>query len=118
MRGKLSLDQAVAEFHIAMRAHVGPERLERASPAPFKTREEIDAFRYGFAERLIRRACPDAGTCVQHRCRRARRCRHLADLDARRKGRQDEREGRPPSAHALRHAIWIFMNACRADCPE
>jgi hypothetical protein len=116
--GKLSLDEAVAKFHIAMREHLGPERLERAAPTPIKTCEEMDAFNYGFAERLIRRACPDAGTCAQHRCRRARRCRHLADLEARRKGCQDDRDGRPASAHALRHAIWIFVNACYPDGPE
>ena len=117
MRGKLSLDQAVAAFHIALGEHLGPERLARAAPAPFKTREEMDAFNYGFAERLIRRACPDAGACANHRCRRARRCRHLADLDARRKGCQDDRQGRPPSSHAVRHAIWVFMNACEPDAP-
>jgi hypothetical protein len=114
----LTLNEAVAEFHNAVRTHLGLERLAQAAPPAFKTREEMDAFNYGFAERLIRRACPDAGTCAEHRCRRARRCRHLADLDARRKGRQDEREGRPASAHALRHAIWIFMNTCCAGRPE
>ena len=109
---KLTLNQAVAQFHAILREHLPPEPLARAGPSVPETHEEAEARRFRLAETLLRLACPDARRCTDHRCRRSGRCRHLADLAARKQGPPRRQEDdRPPAAHALRHAIWVYMNA-------
>jgi hypothetical protein len=110
---KLSLDDAVAEFHKTLRAELarlGP--AFGAKPALYVPEKPGEAERrhFALAELLLRLACPEL--CKDPRCRRAGVCRHLIDLDARRRAPRpvNPESRRPPSADAARHAMWVFMN--------
>jgi hypothetical protein len=106
---KLTLDAAVAQFNLLLREYLG-SRIYTGSYDP-EPPEITDARYFRWAQMLIRLACPDPAACANRRCRRGG-CRHPADLAATRKAPPlQEIEGRPPAIHALRHAIWVYMNA-------
>ena len=107
---KLTLDEAVAQFYRLLREAWGPQ-LESCSYGP-EAPEITEARYFRWAEALIGVACPEPADCANRRCRRSGRCRHLADLAARKEGPPRRQEDdRPPATHALRHAIWVYMNA-------
>jgi hypothetical protein len=110
---KLTVDEAVAEFHLLLRAELGALPAWLSGPQAPEMHEEAEARYFRCAEALLRLACPDPTRCADQRCRRGCRCRHFADLDARRQGRrrQEPPTRRTPGALALRHAIWVFMNS-------
>ena len=106
---RLTLDQAVAHFHILLREELGA-RIESGSYAP-EAPEITEARYFRWAEALIRTACPDPPRCANRRCRRGG-CRHLADLAAKQKAAPpQEFDGCTPAHHALRRAMWVYMNA-------
>jgi hypothetical protein len=109
---KLTVDEAVAEFQLMLRAELGT--LPRPAPGEgggLPTPEVDEELRFRAAEMLLRIACPDLSLCTDRRCRRGGLCRHLADLALRREGRyRIPNSRRTPGALALRHAIWVCMN--------
>jgi hypothetical protein len=75
------------------------------------TPAEDEDLRFRCAEVLLLIACPDPALCADRRCRRGGVCRHLVDLEARRKGRYHAPNSRrTPGASALRHAVWVCMS--------
>ncbi len=112
---KLTLNEAVAQFHHLLK-EVYEARMRNHSdgggaPAGPLSEEDYETEKFQFAGLLIELACPDPAKCANRRCRRSG-CRHLADLAARRKGLQRRYEDvRTPATHALRHAMWVYMNA-------
>jgi hypothetical protein len=115
---KLSVNEAVAEFGRMVSAGRGPPATSGGElPVP-DTPEPAEARYYRFAEELLMLACPDPRQCTDQRCRRGGLCRHFGDLRARQEGR---RGGRPtrrtPGSDALRHAIWVYINASRRATP-
>jgi hypothetical protein len=108
-----SVDDAVAAFCLLLRAELGSERV---SPARAETYEQAEARYFRLARELLQAACPGRAACTDRRCRRGGCCRHLADLDAQRRGRLGPRPTRrTPGADALRHAIWVYMNSPAAE---
>jgi hypothetical protein len=116
---KLTVDQTLADFRALLQAELD-SRASRgealAGAGAPETPEQAEARRFACAEALLRLTCTDVGRCRDTRCRRSGRCRHLANLHAQQSGagsRHDAR--RPPGATALRHAIWVHMNALAAS---
>ena len=111
---KLTLNEAVARFYLLLKeAHEARMQNPDSGGAPEVplTEQEYETQKFRFAKRLIEIACPDPTKCANRRCRRAG-CGHLADLAARQKAPFDrELEARTPATQALRHAMWIYMNA-------
>ena len=113
---KLSVDDAVQQF-FAILHHawgLGEPDAARAADWERKTPEEAEALRFSCAKDVLRLLCPDPRWCSDHRCRRLTMCRHFADLRARQREGRSPYPGRTPGAAALRHAIWVYMNACQA----
>jgi hypothetical protein len=109
---KLTIDQAVAEFRALAQAELTPGTAARSCADAAGAPEETEARYFRWAEALLRLSCHDATRCTDHRCRRSGRCRHLAELAAQRQGSRRRRaDRRTPGATALRHAIWVHMNA-------
>jgi hypothetical protein len=109
---KLTVDEAVAEFYKILGTELGPPTAAPSRAGAAETREEAEARRFRLAEELLRRACPDPTRCSDPRCRRRGLCRHFADLRARQQGRPRQAPTRrTPGAHALRQAIWVYMNS-------
>jgi hypothetical protein len=112
-KNTLTVDEAVAEFMKAAR-----ERLDTLPPpaeahaSPPRTFEEAEASRFNFAEKLLRQMCPHPETCSNRRCRRDRLCRHIVDLRAMQLGPvREPLSRRSLGARAVRHAIWLYVNA-------
>lgn len=113
--GKLSVDDAVQQFFAILREASGLEEPDASRPAELhrETPEEAEAHRFRCAEEVLRLLCPDPRWCSDRRCRRLAMCRHFADLRARQRDGRSPHPRRTPGAAALRHAIWLYTNACR-----
>lgn len=109
----LTVDEAVAELRLLLGAELDTLPAEPPAPLAPETHEEAEARRFRCAEALLRLACPDPARCPDQRCRRGGQCRHLALLDARRRGQppKEPPTRRTPGALALRQAIQVFMNS-------
>ncbi|HEX2172061.1 MAG TPA: hypothetical protein VHL09_06410 [Dehalococcoidia bacterium] len=113
----LTVDEAVTEYLKAARERYEslPPRPE-APPAAPATFEEAEAECFRLAEHILSQMCPDPGTCSDRRCRRDRLCRHIVDLRTMREGPDPEPlSRRSRGARAVRHAIWVVVNARLRD---
>jgi hypothetical protein len=111
---KLTVDEAVAEFSKLGDAIFGSAPSGQTSPTVPETFEQAEARRFRFAEDILSLVCPDPRQCEDHRCRRNRACRHFVEVHAVQRGERVLAPGRrSPGAWAVRHAIWVFMNADR-----
>jgi hypothetical protein len=112
----LSVDDAVQEFLAILSRAWGSAEPDASRLAELQrdTPEEAEARRFRCAEEVLRLLCSDPRWCTDRRCRRLTMCRRLADLRARQRDRRSPHPRRTPGAAALRHAIWLYMNACRA----
>ena len=106
----LSVDDAVSLFFTHM-----PMDLPELEPVAPRTPAEDEAARFHAAERVLRALCPAPAACGQGRCRRARRCQHLDDLQMQRLRPPSATARRPPGALAVRHAIWLYCRALLQD---
>ncbi len=107
---KLTVDDAVNEFLSILRAQRGSDASAEWRP---QTAEEHEAALFQCAEDVLQLLCPDRRSCPDALCRRLTLCRHLADLRVRRRDGRSPHPRRTPGAAALRHAIWLYMSACR-----
>ena len=108
---ELTVDQAVDQFFSILREQWGSEPSGNCGP---ETPAEHEVRLFGCAEEVLRLLCPDPRGCNDRHCRRLSLCRHFADLHARQRDGRSPHPKRTPGAAALRHAIWLYMNACRA----
>src|SRR5262245_28320528 len=110
---ELTVDEAVDLFFSSHRAKWGTDYSGDWHREP-ESAAEREARLFGCAEEVLRLLCPDPRGCTDRRCRRLSLCRHFADLRARQRDGRSPQPRRTPGAAALRHAIWLYVNACRA----
>jgi hypothetical protein len=106
---QLTIDQAVAEFYAMLRE--GGLDAPAGGGGPAETPEAAEAGHFRVADRLILLACPDPTRCVDQRCRRDARCRHMAYLRDRERAGTSLHPRRTPGAEAMRYAIWVYMSS-------
>ena len=108
---QLTVDDAMAEFQVALREALGDSPPDTAARS--MTPEEQEEALFRFAEVVLSLACPDPRACNHRQCRRDVRCRHFARLEAKRVSGKASHPRRTPGAEAVRYAVWVYMSSTR-----